>query len=286
MGGWEGSGLNNNSHTSKELEQFKAKHPYCCYCGGANATEEREDVPPKILFFDKRRPNQLIVPTCSSCNRSFSQTDQVVALLARSMRSVVGPGLDGHRISKMIKFGIAKRQPELLAEWARLPLKAEQRVRRAEAALGAPLKALNLGPLTKRHLQGFGARLAFGLHYHMTGAVVPQTGGAVVEVKTFYNRVSGWELSEELASKLGPPRTLGRTKKEAVPDQFLFSSSPREEVTFYFATFGIDFAFMMFVADDNALFEEVIKHGAHVHPPGNFFSYPIPMTSGPLRWEQ
>lgn len=266
-----------------ELSDFKKDNPFCCYCGGKAPTEQLEHAPPKILFKDKWRPDQLIVPACDRCNKSFAQTDQIVAFLTRATRSWTSVGLDADRLKSMLELGIGKHHRDLLEEWGNLSFRQIRRLRSLQSGFrNAP--ALNFGPLTQRQFQAFGARLAFALHYNHTKRIIPPNGGAIVEIKTLQHRLNGWRLPDDVAQLLGPPRTLAQGKKE-LSDQFVFACGPNAPVTLYFATFGMDYALVLFVAEDCDNFSPDVSNKSHVHTPGDFHSYPVPYRLGPVRFE-
>ncbi|SFV26307.1 hypothetical protein [Hyphomicrobium facile] len=267
------------------LDEFKRLNPYCCYCGGRSPTQQEEHAPPKILFFEKRRPDQLVVPACGKCNGAFAQTDQIVAFLARATREWSGVGLDRERIAKMMQFGIAKRHPELIQEWSRVTLSQRRRLRRITGCDFSKAPALNFGPLTLRHFQAFGARMAFAMHYHHTKRIIPERGGAIVEIKTAQHLLAGWRPPAELFEVLGNPRTLAQGKRNHVANQFLFACGPDAATTCYFAAFGADFALILFVSEDDGEFEAASALGAHIHKPGKFFEFPLPLSMGPLCFE-
>jgi hypothetical protein len=266
------------------LSAFKAAHRFCCYCGGQTPTDQKEHAPPKILFKDKWRPDQLIVPACGQCNQSFAQTDQIVALLARATRSWTRTGLDLDRLEQMLHQGIAQNCPELLTEWGSMSRRQLRRLRALTGLEFEDVPALNFGPQTLRHFQAFGARMAFALHYHHTKRIIPESGGVVVEVKTLQHQMNGWRLPNEISQILGPPRTLAQGRKGHVGDQFMFACGPDTALTFYFLTLGMDYAFLLFVAEDRTDFDPAIARGSHVHKAGDFYSFPLPFSLGPIRF--
>jgi hypothetical protein len=67
------------SATAKLIQQF----PACAFCGGIRATSTREHMPPKALFDNSLRPDRLVMPACSECNRGTSTSDLVVAMISR-----------------------------------------------------------------------------------------------------------------------------------------------------------------------------------------------------------
>ena len=93
-------------------ERFNTEHPYCCLCGGSIPTECIEHAPPKVLFFNKKRPRGLEVPSCIRCNDGSSQQDQAVAAFAFSQSPIAISG----RTALGAKYNA--RAIELMQRWA------------------------------------------------------------------------------------------------------------------------------------------------------------------------
>ena len=64
-------------------ERLLAKHPICCFCGGSTQATSADHVPPRIIFWGKRRPQGLEMPACHACNQGTRKLDQVAGLFAR-----------------------------------------------------------------------------------------------------------------------------------------------------------------------------------------------------------
>jgi hypothetical protein len=63
----------------------------CVYCGGVEAAREPDHMPPRILFKGKQRPNDLVFPSCSACNRGSAALDTIVSWLGRSYPDGMSP---------------------------------------------------------------------------------------------------------------------------------------------------------------------------------------------------
>ena len=74
------------SNARSSVLGFFEKHPFCCYCGGAEKATTIDHVPAKIMFPNKHRPAGLEVPSCSPCNRGTSKFDQMAGVSAASLR--------------------------------------------------------------------------------------------------------------------------------------------------------------------------------------------------------
>jgi hypothetical protein len=66
-----------------KIEEFAQQHPWCCFCGGANRTQTRDEVPPRSMFLNKEWPEGYQFPACKKCNEGSRLDDQLLALFAR-----------------------------------------------------------------------------------------------------------------------------------------------------------------------------------------------------------
>jgi hypothetical protein len=110
------------------------------------------------------------------------------------------------------------------------------------------------GPIVTQHLQIFGAKMGFALHFNATGHPVPPEGG--VQVMWFSNMqaIKG-EIPKELMELLPSPSTLEQGKKN-VGDQFQYSWAATDEKKhwLFYATFRDSFAIAAVSALDRSIF--------------------------------
>ena len=66
-------------------DRIRAGEFACVYCGGGTTAREPDHMPPRILFKGKQRPNDLVFPSCSDCNRGSAALDTIVSWLGRSL---------------------------------------------------------------------------------------------------------------------------------------------------------------------------------------------------------
>ena len=66
----------------QKLQKFIKDHPFCCFCGGAVPTHNREHAPPKVLFLKGERLDGLIFPACARCNNGMSENDVYASIIA------------------------------------------------------------------------------------------------------------------------------------------------------------------------------------------------------------
>jgi hypothetical protein len=56
-------------------KRFIRSNPHCCFCGGASQTVD--EIPPRVMFWQRRWPEGLQFPACEKCNRGRSPIDLV-----------------------------------------------------------------------------------------------------------------------------------------------------------------------------------------------------------------
>ncbi len=105
-----GEAKRRQSATAKLIAEF----PHCYFCGGRRPSTTREHMPPKALFDNAHRPDKLIMPACTVCNRETSTADLAASIISRWNYNTYGQLLADHR--KLIGQ-IRIQAPELLAEW-------------------------------------------------------------------------------------------------------------------------------------------------------------------------
>jgi hypothetical protein len=156
------------SGTQKLLQQY----PNCCFCGGLRPATTREHMPPKALFDGSHRPDKLVMPSCSECNRGTSTADLVVSMIARWRLDLSEEEKKDHaRLAGRVRTS----NPELVAEWTKL--NEAERVK-AKLEHGAPADAgvAAIGPLTIRQLNLFSHKVVLGLYFEHFRELLPDTG--------------------------------------------------------------------------------------------------------------
>jgi hypothetical protein len=160
-------------------------------------------MPPITVFDLRRRPKGLEFLACSGCNGGSKGAEQVIGYLSRVYPDATTP--DRQVEFKKILRAIKKNHPGLLEEM--LP-SAEQERRFQLDAPRIPGRALNVGgPLLNAAIRSFGVKLGLGMHYHLTGRIVPLKGAVGVRWYSNYDAVTGG-IPKEFLKILGPPETL------------------------------------------------------------------------------
>ncbi len=146
--------------------RFVAMHPRCCLCGGDNPSTTREHMPPKSLFDNSLRPDKLVMPACSPCNRATSTSDLVAALVSRWDYHVSEQShVDHSKLSRQIKI----QAPELIAEWTSAKgvrrKKARRHLTNAGFVLPDDAAIVMVGPKTVRQLNVFAHKVVLALYW-------------------------------------------------------------------------------------------------------------------------
>jgi hypothetical protein len=180
----------------KLTRELLKKHPICCFCGGSVAATTADHVPARILFWGRRRPGGLELPACVPCNAGTSALEQVAGLFSRMRIEDHSPdeAAELRRLSVATDFSFPGWRTELYPDVRQI---AQTRRSLGEAA--NHLRTVNMdGPLVSDALLAVVAKLGFGLHYHHSSHIVPQSG--VVEVR--------YETNASLIDRPFPPEVL------------------------------------------------------------------------------
>ena len=150
----------------RSTAEFVQNFPVCCLCG-ERPTATREHMPPKALFENKHRPDQLVMPACDECNRGTSTADLVVSVISRWGFEQTPYGQADH--SKLISQ-IRIQAPDVLREWEEAFTPTMQRrgqlhLKRQGLDLPPGTPLVTIGPLTVRHLNVFSHKVVLALYF-------------------------------------------------------------------------------------------------------------------------
>ena len=178
-------------------------HPLCIYCGMKANTIEH--MPPRAMFDKRQRPKGLEFPTCRDCNNGTNLSDMAASLLARAYPDARTPD-----DLKRLLGGARNNIPGLIEEMV---------------DAGAGLLRVD-GPILKKHINVFGAKLGLALHYEAHGSPVPRAGGVQ---PMFFTNVSALrdELPAAIIELLPTPRTLKQANGKSATNSNTPGRSPR-----------------------------------------------------------
>jgi len=159
-------------------QAFIEKYPDCFFCGGRRPSSTREHMPPKSLFDDSHRPDKLIMPACSQCNRATSTADLTASIISRwDYFSSDQSDYDHRRLVAQVRI----QAPELIDEWTKIghPLereRAREHLRNYGVAVPRDAGVATIGPITISQLNLFSHKAVLALHFEHSRKPLPVTG--------------------------------------------------------------------------------------------------------------
>lgn len=201
---------------NSRLERMKRDHPKCCFYGGTNPTETVEHAPPKVFFIEKRRPNGHEFPACERCNGGSASSDQIAALVACSMASVMRhEEVDAH-IQKLA-MGVFNNQPEVISEIA----SKDEDVFLNQNGILLPASKITLSDeIFDDWLDPWAAKIGCALWFENTAEVVSENHVITVNWITNHGVMAG-DIPKKLFSNLTNVGEI-RQGKWSVSNQFRY----------------------------------------------------------------
>jgi hypothetical protein len=208
----------------------------CVYCGGIIPASEPDHMPPRILFSRKQRPNDLVFPSCSECNRGSAAIDTVIAWLGRSYPDSVDLGASmGSNYPEVASAFYTEKDP---------PLTPAQR-----AALQGKTTPVNVDdPYVHRCIEFFGAKFGLGMHWRLTGEYVAPKGRVYPQWFTNYQAVTG-RIPSDLFKVFPNPLPLMQGRLHTA-GRFEHGSARDGVYSTHLAIFGQSFIVLAFVAPE------------------------------------
>lgn len=220
---------------------------FCIYCGGTNAAETIDHMPPRTIFSGRRRPKGLEFPACRLCNDGARLSEQVAGLLSRMYPDPVDEA--GKVEVKKILYEAENNLPGLLLELfpgSRQSF-AFRRPGTGQQEVGNVLRVN--GPLVTSAMNTFSAKLGLALHFNQTSKIIPPSGATAVRWFSNIDAIQGG-IPDDILRLVGPPRTLEQGKFHT-GEQFRYGSRASEDggFTAHFASFRFSFSVVAFVSD-------------------------------------
>ncbi len=188
-----GEGKQKKSATAKLISQF----PICALCS-QRPSITRDHIPPKAIFDNSHRPDQLVVPACDVCNRGTSTADLIASIMSRW--NVDSHQQEQHDHSRLVPR-LRKQCPEVIKEWTRPGFierkKARQHLEKQGVTVPLGAGLASIGPITIRHLNLFAYKMALGLYFEHVRMPLPNSG-VVTAI---------WRTKEDFA-KSGVPKDV------------------------------------------------------------------------------
>jgi hypothetical protein len=241
-------------NSRKYRESFFSRHVNCCFCGGATLATQIEHMPSRAIFINKQRPKGFEFPTCDFCNGVSRKSEAVVAFLVKTKFDLPYPSDRDRDLTKLINF-LLSQCPGTVEELLRGRdgnLLREKELRRQT---GTNFKLVELGPLSKRHLALFNAKMGIAAYYEHSKKALPLTGGVLSDVHTKIDQLDG--NIPNFPGFLGQFQSLKQGAFTAA-DQFSYryAQTPEGEAAIFQFTFHDNFLVTSFVFSDLTKLDE------------------------------
>lgn len=238
----------------------------CIYCD--NAPSSIEHMPPLAMFQGRARPSGMEYPACKKCNNGTSASDLVASFVAH-----ISPVDDDRdwRTSAAQRFvpNLKRKAPGLLAEM--LGQASKQRwLWSKNGLLQRSHEIHGSGPILKKHLDVFSAKLAMALFYEHMGRPLPI--GGMVFTTWFLNAGMTQAVANALLSIM-PNFAELRQGSKRVTDQFGYRyNTDDREILAALAGFHGNLH-VLAIATDNVAHYRSLATQAHivVSRPGDFY---------------
>ena len=239
-----------------QLQRTLAKQPWCIYCGGATRGTSLDHMPPITMCDARLRPPGMEFVACKDCHEGTRGLDQVAGLLCRVYPNSPSPTAPAE-IAKIIR-GVRNNHPDVFLELRPQPLPSEY-AQTGRGVMADGVAAFNIGDKTHAIMLRFGARAAMALHHHLTGEIVPDTGGVWSTWHTNERLIKG-DFPSDFADMLPPSQTL-RAGRNTLEGQFDFASrvTSDNQMSAHMMTFRLSFAVQAVVARNISDLDRVQK---------------------------
>jgi len=175
--------------SKKRKTEFLAEHPLCCFCGGETRSTEIDHMPPAAMFNRQHRPDGLLFPACSPCNRLSKDSEQVAAFVAVSKLC----SDDSEESKHFRKLALAFRNNCGVAfdEMARNRSRTVILKKQLSKKFCEEVEVIQFGPTAIRHVELFGAKFGMAGFYECSKQPLPKSGGVAVKIHTSIDAIQG-----------------------------------------------------------------------------------------------
>lgn len=208
------------SRSRQEILKFE---PRCIYC--SNPATTLEHMPPRSMFRDRDRLSGMEFASCHNCNVGTRAADEIAVLMAHIMPFSTSENWQMATMQKMIKtidqhvpgFHAEFLRPEnIKGDWILEPTGVYRRVKVISAD----------GPILKRHLSVFSAKMGMALYREHVGVALPNDG--VVYSTHFLNAGLSAKSAEAMLNMMPLPGEL-RMGKRSSKSQFAYRYNTDEK---------------------------------------------------------
>lgn len=240
-----------------------AKSNYCIFCGGVVEGNTVDHCPPRSIFVNREWPENFVFPACVACNAGSREAENVLGFLTRLYSAKEGEN-EVQEFEKYVKT-LQANYPQEMRQMTKMPISARRQfVRQNELALPPGTTHLDI-PIV--HIpgvwvdlvEGFGAKLTKGIHFHETGRICPPESDVwsymipnAAEFKT--------PFAPEILQAMGRMHNIVRSNKD-LSDQFgyLTERTVDGSAALYVYQFNQSFKLMCFYHDDGHVVREVAQ---------------------------
>lgn len=206
--------------------QFFNNHPFCCFCGGAEAATTEDHIPGRAIFENRVWPEGYVFPACQKCNAESSDDEIVVSIIGTISENHKKTDTQTKEFKRRIA-NFARQRPDLYQSLKFLSRSSEiQKFKQNNIPAWNPNTNLQrkmvLMPKEMMEMtSNFGIKLGKALHYLHSGKIVPQA--AIIKSKAFTN-AEITKLDEDFTEKINliphAPGIVRSTKP--LNDQFAY----------------------------------------------------------------
>lgn len=250
---------------TRRLNQFLAKHPTCCYCGGTAKATTEDHWPPRTVFIERAWPQGYVFPACTSCQRRTSNIEGMFGLICRlAPEDAATSPVAQEELERQVR-GQMIRHPELMK--ALILSNGEKRsiLRKMNARPDPGQLWRDVPIVTLRHpeIQGIietcFRKLLLSLHYMHTGTILPKRG--VGFLRWFSNGQPTPEDAFEEAARRLPHQTEQKRANVDLSTQFSYryAVSGDKTTSAFLVIFGNSLGALGFLCNDSSQISESTK---------------------------
>lgn len=232
--------------------RFLEKHPFCCFCGGAEPSTSIDHIPARMCFVGRHYPEGFEFPACDFC-QSASRLDELafafyVRALDRNPNNFDGPATD-----KMIS-GLANNLPHLLpnpfldGRSKRTTLR-NMGLSKPTNILASELPVVEIDTELHQRIGRYGRKIICALYYREQGRIASPEHRVWANWGLYVDR--NFMKASEGFINMTPLITVGKRSNTDIGDQFIYRCNKCDDpdILAVIAGFGQGVVLQLFAAD-------------------------------------
>jgi hypothetical protein len=251
--------------TRLRKKNFLDEHPFCIFCGGSVRATTVEHCPPRAMFQHRHWPEAFEFPACAACNHGSSDSDALVAMLARMDPFTSQGDRDGALIGLM--KNVNSQYPGLFQKM--MPSAVEARKSNRELGLKPhagqthqETGAVKVTPEMNQAVQIFARKLSKAIYYLDSKKPFPNDGCLLLNwfTNADFIRDGRYAIFELLQGIAGVTPELKRSGK-FLNDQFEYKLAidANKNVFIVQALFGKAFGWVVFGSASAGVLEPIVE---------------------------